>query len=472
MNYLYSSSWVRNTNLLAESYSQDIFLVNESIAGVVSDVMKKMKAAKIGIPYRDARLFFYEFLKDEYPDRIPPEFSAQFATSKPQGKDINALMGKIMLDEKLPEGFADKLAKKFEEYSNKEVSVGDKKIDAVTNFLNRTAGLREIRGSKPGDELKRKFGSSSDIEQAVKSASLPPASERIKKGKTGFETLQLNLTPETVFDYEDETPMGHSLYTTVKDGLKYRVTLRDASGNATKLSDISPESVASVVVTQPGTMQKVRPPTPGNIQMPGVEREKPVVDYPPDVGGDFSGPDPEELARGGMAAKEELYGGDDEPIDEPEPQPEPELEPSPISDIGQSADEGDKEPGAEEITQTEKETDEPEFTATQAAERKKGYWERLKEKDPELYKKAWAKRQAALSGEEDIEPEAEKFEKPKDTEDEDKDEEDYEEEYECMKESTKVVKKSPQAIQRELLEQIRLKRQNNFKNERKNTLGY
>ena len=35
-----------------------------------------------------------------------------------------------------------------------------------------------------------------------------------------------------------------------------------------------------------------------------------------------------------------------------------------------------------------------------------------------------------------------------------------------------VHKKSPQALQKEMLEQIRQKKQNKFKYERKNTLGY
>ena len=74
MNSLYNCSWVTKTKVLQESYEQNHVLLVETLVDVVRTAYKKMDKLKIGDPYRDARLLFYQFLQDEMPDAIPDEY--------------------------------------------------------------------------------------------------------------------------------------------------------------------------------------------------------------------------------------------------------------------------------------------------------------------------------------------------------------------------------------------------------------
>ena len=51
----------------------------------------------------------------------------------------------------------------------------------------------------------------------------------LKRGDTGFETLQLNLGDDAVLRSEGDVG-DNDLYSIVKDGLKYRVTLNNFKG--------------------------------------------------------------------------------------------------------------------------------------------------------------------------------------------------------------------------------------------------
>jgi len=66
MNKLYSCSWVQNTGIITENYQSKALLINESIAKILRGVKKKMEAANIGVPYRDASLYFLKFLEEKY----------------------------------------------------------------------------------------------------------------------------------------------------------------------------------------------------------------------------------------------------------------------------------------------------------------------------------------------------------------------------------------------------------------------
>ena len=296
MNKLYSCSWVQNTGIITESYQSKAHLINESIAKILKGVKKKMEAANIGIPYRDASLYFLKFLQEKRPNLIPDDFKARWSSSKPQAKDINAMMGQIIMDENLPKDFLDKLGKDLEEYNDIKHKIGDTEVDNVTAFLNNLAGFRETRGVKIGEEPKEKYGSAKDIQAAVTAG---PAKERVKKGSSSYETITMNLDPETTLDFDDESPAGFPIYTTVKDGLKYRVTLKDADGKPIKVSSLSPENIASVVVTEPHAKQQVQIPSPNELEDIGtVEREKSVHDNPPFPPDDYSSKDPEDAAYG------------------------------------------------------------------------------------------------------------------------------------------------------------------------------
>lgn len=98
--------------------------------------MNKMKKLKIGLPYRDARLFFFKFLKDQYPGVVP----SGFETRKPSAKDVNAIVGQIAIEQ--PELLAE-LGDAFDIYSKEEVPGG---LDRVSQFLNTAATLRQGKG--------------------------------------------------------------------------------------------------------------------------------------------------------------------------------------------------------------------------------------------------------------------------------------------------------------------------------------
>jgi hypothetical protein len=134
MNFI---SW--NTKQLINENTQNYFsadLINESISKTLKPVMNKMKKLNIGVPYRDARVFFFRFLQDKYPDLIP----AGFETRKPAGKDVNALVGQIAMER--PE-LLDKFGPEFDVYSREEVPGG---LDRVSQFLNTAATMRQGKG--------------------------------------------------------------------------------------------------------------------------------------------------------------------------------------------------------------------------------------------------------------------------------------------------------------------------------------
>ena len=134
MNFI---SW--NTKQIINENTQNYFsadLINESISKTLKPVMNKMKKLNIGVPYRDARVFFFRFLQDKYPDLIP----AGFETRKPAGKDVNALVGQIAMER--PE-LLDKFGPEFDVYSREEVPGG---LDRVSQFLNTAATMRQGKG--------------------------------------------------------------------------------------------------------------------------------------------------------------------------------------------------------------------------------------------------------------------------------------------------------------------------------------
>ena len=101
--------------------------------------MNKMKKLNIGLPYRDARLFFFKFLQDNYPEVVP----AGFETRKPSAKDVNAIVGQIATEK--PE-LLDTIGAGFEKYSAEKTASG---LDRVSQFLNTAATLRQGKGVRP-----------------------------------------------------------------------------------------------------------------------------------------------------------------------------------------------------------------------------------------------------------------------------------------------------------------------------------
>jgi len=138
MNFI---SWTTRPTIINENTQKYISadLVEESIAKTLKPVMNKMKKLNIGLPYRDARLFFFKFLQDNYPEVVP----AGFETRKPSAKDVNAIVGQIATEK--PE-LLDTIGAGFEKYSAEKTASG---LDRVSQFLNTAATLRQGKGVRP-----------------------------------------------------------------------------------------------------------------------------------------------------------------------------------------------------------------------------------------------------------------------------------------------------------------------------------
>lgn len=138
MNFI---SWATKPTIINENTQNYISedLVEESIAKTLKPVMNKMKKLSIGLPYRDARLFFFKFLQDNYPEVVP----AGFETRKPSAKDVNAIVGQIATEK--PE-LLDTIGAGFEQYAAEKTDSG---LDRVSQFLNTAATLRQGKGVRP-----------------------------------------------------------------------------------------------------------------------------------------------------------------------------------------------------------------------------------------------------------------------------------------------------------------------------------
>ena len=138
MNFI---SWATKPTIINENTQSYVSgdLVEESIAKTLKPVMNKMKKLNIGLPYRDARLFFFKFLQDNYPEVVP----AGFETRKPSAKDVNAIVGQIATEK--PE-LLDTIGAGFEQYSSEKTDSG---LDRVSQFLNTAATLRQGKGVRP-----------------------------------------------------------------------------------------------------------------------------------------------------------------------------------------------------------------------------------------------------------------------------------------------------------------------------------
>lgn len=138
MNFI---SWATKPTIINENTQSYVpqELVEESIAKTLKPVMNKMKKLNIGVPYRDSRVFFFKFLQDKYPDIVP----AGFETRKPSGKDVNAIVGQIAIEQ--PE-LLNSMGAEFEQYSTEKTESG---LDRVSQFLNTAATLRQGKGVRP-----------------------------------------------------------------------------------------------------------------------------------------------------------------------------------------------------------------------------------------------------------------------------------------------------------------------------------
>ena len=171
-------------------------------------------------------------------------------------EDIRALKGTMT-----PRYFATKVIR-FLQKNYPELDISDLSDDDIQQAINVVAQVSKPLSQKPDVKITtRKRGS---------------AEGGLQRGDTGFETLKLNLGDNAVLKSEGEVG-ENDLYTVVKDGLKYRVTLNKFKGQKLNLDDISQDDVVSVVVVKPSEMETVDK-FAGEVEL--GQREKLVADYP------------------------------------------------------------------------------------------------------------------------------------------------------------------------------------------------
>ena len=171
-------------------------------------------------------------------------------------EDIRDLKGTMT-----PRYFATKVIR-FLQKENPELDLENLSDDDIQNAINVVANV-----SKP-------LAQRSDIKITTRQRGA--AKEGLKKGDTGFETLQLNLGDDTTLKSQGEVG-ENDLYTVVSDGLKYRVTLNNFKGTKINLDDISQDDVVSVVIVKPSETETVDK-FGGEIDL--GTREKLVADFP------------------------------------------------------------------------------------------------------------------------------------------------------------------------------------------------
>lgn len=176
MNFI---SW--NTRRVLNESTSNYYhdeLVEESISKTLKPVMNKMKKLNIGLPYRDARLFFFQFLKDKHPNLVPTGFE----TKKPSAKDVNAIVGQIAIES--PE-LLDKFGEEFDAYSREEASSG---MDRVSQFLNVAATMRTGKGVRPSKTAaEREGGVRKDYSKLTAQEIANATTDAIKKKQDEFE---------------------------------------------------------------------------------------------------------------------------------------------------------------------------------------------------------------------------------------------------------------------------------------------
>ena len=171
-------------------------------------------------------------------------------------EDIRALKGTMT-----PRYFATKVIRYLQK-NYPELDVSDLSDDDIQQAINVVSQVSKPLAQKP--------------EVKITTRERGAAEGGLKKGDSGFETLQLNLGGDTVLKSEGEVG-ENDLYTAIKDGLKYRVTLNKFKGTKINLDDITKDDIVSVVVVKPSEMETVDK-FAGEVEL--GQREKLVADYP------------------------------------------------------------------------------------------------------------------------------------------------------------------------------------------------
>lgn len=158
MNFI---SWATKPTIINENtqnYISDVRLDEATEIGkLVAPMANKMKnikvngqKVKVGTPYRDTRLFFLNYLKDEYPELVPDGFKAYSAAH------VHKLIGEIAMNS--PEKLKD-IFDNFKDWSETKVPAGDgKEVDRMTQYINTKATLRQGKGVRQSRDAEAATG--------------------------------------------------------------------------------------------------------------------------------------------------------------------------------------------------------------------------------------------------------------------------------------------------------------------------
>ena len=205
----------------------------------------------------------YDYIEEARGKKIADPLRAKLMDME----DIRDLKGTMT-----PRYFATKVIRYLQK-ENPELDLENLTDDDIQNAINIIANV-----SKP-------LATRSDIKLTTRGRGA--AAQELRKGDTGFETLQLNLGNDSVLKSEGEVG-ENDLYTIIKDGLKYRVTLNSFKGTKITLDAINQSDVVSVVIVKPSEMETVDK-FGGEIEL--GQREKLVADYPEGEEDDILNPD-------------------------------------------------------------------------------------------------------------------------------------------------------------------------------------
>ena len=183
-------------NEQTQNYLSDVQLDEATEIGkLVAPMANKMKnikvngqKVKVGEPYRDTRLFFLNYLKDEYPELVPDGFKAYSAAH------VHKLIGEIAMNS--PEKLKD-IFDNFKDWSETKVPAGDgKEVDRMTQYINTKATLRQGKGVRQTKNAEAATGGTKRDFSTLKVDDISSASkekekeEQLKASKDNIDNVE------------------------------------------------------------------------------------------------------------------------------------------------------------------------------------------------------------------------------------------------------------------------------------------
>jgi hypothetical protein len=201
-----------------------------------------------------------------------------------------------------PRYFATKVLRQLEkEHPEEKIEdiIANITDDDITSIMNVAAQMSRKLQMKPEMTF-----------SAAKAEKTAPINQRFEKGSNASDTLSKNISPEAQFKYEGEVG-ENTIYSSNHNGLRFRVTVKNGTGKPMNLHDIMNAHVVSLQVEDPNSQTTVEgPQTDAEMTTHRGEhkRSKLVADYPHEGGKgdeDWNEPDPEETGGKNVKHKED-----------------------------------------------------------------------------------------------------------------------------------------------------------------------